>query len=237
MSNTNSSDNKGQKEKILTACLVLFGVGMFVFVLLSTKHDAGTTPGGDQGPSVIPYDSSVSREAPSIVRSKVDDLAVRRATKWLTNGGVVKGVDAGDRVIVELYLGSGQEYQGHYVFQYYFDPYNSQKLTGIQVQKFEPMGDQSPGIFHNRCVGSTNYRYADDGTLKEATLVGSMNNFESGVYLDTDLSNKIACMRVADSQGRSTPVNNPTKQQIVEQLTPYYFNDRYAVPKIGSTTL
>ncbi len=238
MTSNNQQGKEPGKDKLLTAVFIGIGLVSFSYVAYNASHhDTSGTGNGEivtppPKPPEPPPGPLVTSSPPDIVRAHVDDLATRRASNWTDKdfgtAHQVIGADTSGRTIVDLgYSQSG--YLGHYVFQYY-ENQTEPGVATVQIQKFEPTGPQSPGIFQNRCVGSTTYKLDSGGRLTSVELIGYGNQLEGAAYFDYDKWNGyLWCIRKIDSNGQQTStVYSVGQQELNDALSPYYYSAQFS---------
>ncbi len=239
MNSTNQQGKEPGKDKLLTAVFVVIGLAGFSYVAYNASHHSSGGTGNDEivtpppKPPEPPPGPLVTSSPPDIVRSRVDDLATRRASSWtdkdLGTMHEVVGTDSSGRTIVDLTYSQSQGYLGHYVFQYSENQTEPGTAT-VQIHKFEPTGPDSPGIFHNRCVGLTAYKFdSNSGKLLSAELTGYGGSLESLIYLDYDKwTGYLRSIRKVDSNGQQTSTLYSIGQpELTDALSPYYLSDRF----------
>ncbi len=237
-----TNDKQGKepgKDKLLTTVFLGIGFASFCYVAYNASHhDSGgggnteiVTP--NPKPPEPPPGPLITSSPPDIVRARVDDLATRRASSWtdkdLGSTHEIIGADSSGRTIVDLTYSQSQGYLGHYVFQYY-DNQAEPAVATVQIQKFEPMGPESPGIFHNRCIGSTTFKLDGSGKLVSAELTGLGNSLEGALNFDYDKwTGYLWCIRKVDSNGQQTStIYSVGQQELTEAMSPYYLSDQFS---------
>jgi len=256
-------NDEALRRKIAIGIMIAFlGIEALGFLSVSIKrgwHDVTTNwnSGGDKsrdshgdgtrtdtGSTITDSEDKdkdkATAEPPQIVRNRVDDLEIRRASSWSTttdSSGVstVTGLDSAGRKIVVLYYGSDDAYRGHYVFSYYSSP-ASPGVQTLQVRKFNPMGLGSPGIFGNRCVGSCTYTFDSSSRLLSAD--SEEGSVQSSFALEYDSSGYLRAIRKSDF-GRQNTNDNPTATDISNlsrDLSSFYFASELLIPKVSILT-